>query len=151
MRIPLFFLCGLIAFSQNKKKNISSIYIPSKQELILDYPAYKGFIIDIWNKGKFNLIFSQVLKENDSINGTKILKEGSFNSFLIDKSEFIKIPVVLVSTILVFITMIVISNINEAITAQGISGVLASYVLGVTFSLIVTWLIPNFWNKLKLT
>ena len=91
MRIPLFFLCGLISFSQNKKKNISSIYIPSKQELILDYPAYKGFIIDIWNKGKFNLIFSQVLKENDSINGTKILKEGSFNSFLIDKAEFIKI------------------------------------------------------------
>ena len=91
MRTPLFFLCGLIAFSQNKKKNLSSIYIPSKQELILDYPAYKGFIIDIWNNGKFNLIFSQVLKENDSINGTKILKEGSFNSFLIDKAEFIKI------------------------------------------------------------
>ena len=91
MRTPLFFVCGLIAFSQNKKNNISSIYIPAKQELVLDYPSYKGFIIDIWNNGKFNLIFSQVLKENDSTTETKILKEGSFNSFLIDKVKFIKI------------------------------------------------------------
>ena len=68
----------------------------------------------------------------------------------INKSEFIKIPVVLVSTILVFITMIVISNINEVITVQGIFGVLVSYVLGITFSLIVTWLIPTIWTKLKL-
>ena len=80
-----------MAFSQNKKTNISNIYIPAKQELILDYPSYKGFIIDIWNKGKFNLIFSQVLKKNDSIVRTKILKEDSFNSFFIDKVEFIRI------------------------------------------------------------
>ena len=68
----------------------------------------------------------------------------------INKPEFVKIPVVLISTVLVFITMIAISNINEAITIQGISGVLASYVLGITFSFIVTWLIPNTWTKLKL-
>ena len=47
----------------------------------------------------------------------------------INKPEFVKIPVVLISTVLVFITMIAISNINQAITIQGISGVLASYVL----------------------
>ena len=91
MRTTLFFIYGLMAFSQNKKANISNIYIPSKQELILDYPSYKGFIIDIWNKGKFNLIFLQVSNEKDSIFKTKILKEGSFHSFLIDKDEFIKI------------------------------------------------------------
>tara|TARA_B100001989_G_C24459743_1_gene423512 strand:+ start:94 stop:705 length:612 start_codon:yes stop_codon:yes gene_type:complete len=92
MPISLFFIFGLTAFSQNKKKNgISNIYIPAKQELILDYPSYKGFIIDIWNKGKFNLIFSQVLKKNDSISKAKILKESSFNSFFIDKVEFIRI------------------------------------------------------------
>ena len=68
----------------------------------------------------------------------------------INKPEFVKIPVVLISTVLVFITMIAISNINEAITIQGISGVLVSYVLGITFSFIVTWLIPNTWTKLKL-
>ena len=68
----------------------------------------------------------------------------------INKPEFVKIPVVLISTVLVFITMIAISNINEAITIQGISGVLASYFLGITFSFIVTWLIPNTWTKLKL-
>ena len=68
----------------------------------------------------------------------------------INKPDFVKIPVVLISTVLVFITMIAISNINEAITIQGISGVLASYVLGITFSFIVTWLIPNTWTKLKL-
>jgi len=68
----------------------------------------------------------------------------------INKPEFVKIPVVLISTVLVFITMIAISNINEAITIQGISGVLTSYVLGITFSFIVTWLIPNTWTKLKL-
>ena len=92
MPISLFFIFGLTAFSQNKKKNgISNIYIPAKQELILDYPAYKGFIIDIWNKGKFNLIFSQVLKKNDSVSKAKILKEDSFNSFFIDQVEFIRI------------------------------------------------------------
>ena len=40
--------------------------------------------------------------------------------------------------------------IVKAITVQGISGVLASYVLGITFSFIVTWLIPNTWTRLKL-
>ena len=59
MRTSLFFIYGLMAFSQNKKANISNIYIPAKQEIILDYPSYNGFIIDVWNKGKFNLIFLQ--------------------------------------------------------------------------------------------
>ena len=68
----------------------------------------------------------------------------------INKSDFVKIPVVLISTMLVFITMITISNINEAISVEGISGVLASYVLGIIFSFIVTWLIPKTWTKLKL-
>ncbi len=91
LRTSLFFICGLMVFSQSKRTNISSIYIPSKQELVLNYPSYKGFIIDIWNKGKFNLVFSKVLKENDSIIRTKTLKEGSFNSFFIDKFEFMRI------------------------------------------------------------
>tara|TARA_B100001250_G_C19758454_1_gene771273 strand:+ start:996 stop:1604 length:609 start_codon:yes stop_codon:yes gene_type:complete len=87
----LFLICGLIAFSQNKKNNISRIYIPAKQELILDYPSYKGFIIDIWNEGKFDLSLIQVFKETDSVIENKTLKKGSFNSFFIDKIEFIKI------------------------------------------------------------
>ena len=91
MRTSLFFIYGLMAFSQNKKANISNIYIPAKQEIILDYPSYNGFIIDVWNKGKFNLIFLQVSKKKDSIFKTKILKEGSSHSFFIDKDEFIKI------------------------------------------------------------
>ena len=91
MRTTLFFIYGLMAFSQNKKANISNIYVPAKQELIFNYPSYKGFIIDIWNKGKFNLIFLKVSNEKDSIFKTKILKQGSFHSFLIDKDEFIKI------------------------------------------------------------
>ena len=68
----------------------------------------------------------------------------------INKPDFVKIPVVLISTMLVFITMININNINEAITIEGTSGVLASYVLGIIFSFIVTWLIPKTWTKLKL-
>ena len=91
LRTSLFFICGLMAFSQSKKTNISSIHIPAKQELVINYPSYKGFIIDIWNRGKFNLVFSKVFKENDSIIRTKTLKEGSFNSFFIDKFEFMKI------------------------------------------------------------
>ena len=91
MRTSLFFIYGLMAFSQNKKANISNIYIPAKQEIIIDYPSYNGFIIDVWNKGKFNLIFLQVSEKKDSIFKTKILKEGSSHSFFIDKDEFIKI------------------------------------------------------------
>ena len=91
LRTSLFLICGLMVFSQSKKTNISSIYITAKQELVFNYPSYKGFIIDIWNKGKFNLVFSKVLKENDSIIRTKTLKEGSFNSFFIDKFEFMRI------------------------------------------------------------
>ena len=91
LRTSLFFICGLMVFSQSKKTNISSIYIPAKQELVLNYPSYKGFIIDIWNRGKFNLVFSKVLKGNDSVIRTKILKEGSFNSFFIDELEFMRI------------------------------------------------------------
>jgi hypothetical protein len=46
--------------------------------------------------------------------------------------------------------MITIININEEISVGGISGVLSSYVLGIIFSFIVTWLIPITWTKLKL-
>ena len=91
LRISLFFICGLMVFSQSKKTEISSINIPAKQELILNYPSYKGFIIDIWNRGKFDLVFSKVFNENDSIIRTKTLKQGSFNSFFIDKFEFMRI------------------------------------------------------------
>ncbi len=91
IQTSLFLICGFMVFSQKKKTNISSIYIPAKQQLTFDYPSYKGFIIDIWNKGKFNLFFSKVLKENDSIIKTKTLIKGSFNSFFVDKVEFITI------------------------------------------------------------
>ena len=57
LRTSLFLICGLMVFSQSKKTNISSIYIPAKQELVFNYPSYKGFIIDIWNNGKFNSFF----------------------------------------------------------------------------------------------
>ena len=69
----------------------------------------------------------------------------------IEKSQVVKLLTVSLSTCLVFITMIMINNLNTSIAYDGLLGELFSYALGIGFSLIVTWIIPRAWQRLNLT
>jgi hypothetical protein len=73
------------------------------------------------------------------------------SNVIIEKSKLIKLLIASLSTCLVFITMILINDLNSAIAYNGILGELSSYALGLGFSLIVTWIIPKVWQRLNLT
>lgn len=73
------------------------------------------------------------------------------SNIIINKSKSLKLLIASFSTCLVFLTMIFINNLNSAIAYDGLVGEMISYALGVNFSLIVTWIIPKFWQRLKLT
>ena len=73
------------------------------------------------------------------------------SNVIIEKSKLIKLLIASFSTFLVFITMILINNLNSAVAYDGLLGELSSYALGLGFSLIVTWIIPKVWQRLNLT
>jgi len=56
----------------------------------------------------------------------------------------------IISTIVVFLAMILITQLEENLGTDSYSGYLISYSLGIIFSLIVTWFIPRTWRLLKL-
>ena len=56
----------------------------------------------------------------------------------------------IISTIVVFLAMIIITQLEENLGTDSYSGYLISYFLGIIFSLIVTWFIPRTWRLLKL-
>ena len=57
----------------------------------------------------------------------------------------------LVSIVIVFIAMVSITELEASIQVTGLLGVVYSYMLGLLFSIVVTWIIPRFWKFLNLT
>jgi hypothetical protein len=54
------------------------------------------------------------------------------------------------SVFIVFFSMIFITRIEDSIYLEGLLGFSFSYILGIGFSLIVTWIIPRIWRLLNL-
>ena len=54
------------------------------------------------------------------------------------------------SVFIVFFSMIFITRIEDSIYLEGLLGFSFSYILGISFSLIVTWIIPRIWRLLNL-
>ena len=54
------------------------------------------------------------------------------------------------SVFIVFFSMIFITRIEDSIYLEGLLGFSFSYILGIGFSLIVTWIIPRIWRLFNL-
>ena len=54
------------------------------------------------------------------------------------------------SVFIVFLSMIFITRLEDSINLEGLLGISFRYALGISFSLIVTWIIPRIWRLLNL-
>ena len=61
-----------------------------------------------------------------------------------------KFFIALISIVIVFLAMVLITQFESNIEIAGILGIIYSYILGLLFSIIVTWIIPRFWRLVKL-
>lgn len=61
-----------------------------------------------------------------------------------------KLLISLISVFIVFLSMIFITRIEDSINFEGAFDFGSSYLLGIIFSLIVTWIIPRVWKVFKL-
>ena len=65
----------LTAQKQNLER--STIVVPPKQIVKIDYPYYKGFVVKLWNKAKFELGVSAREYDTDSLRKGFGLSKGS--------------------------------------------------------------------------
>ena len=61
-----------------------------------------------------------------------------------------KLLISLISVFIVFLSMIFITRIEDSINFEGAFDFGSSYLLGIIFSFIVTWIIPRVWKVFKL-
>ena len=64
--------------------------------------------------------------------------------------QIYKLLVSLTSVFIVFLSMIFITQLEDNLNLVGVLDFGGSYLLGIIFSLIVTWIIPRIWKTLKL-
>ena len=65
-------------------------------------------------------------------------------------NQIYKLLVSLTSVFIVFLSMIFITQLEDNLNLVGVLDFGGSYLLGIIFSLIVTWIIPRIWKTLKL-
>ena len=79
-----------ILFGQKKVLAKSTLIIPPKQVVAIDYPNYKGFRVKVWNKAKFELGVSARDKETDSLRKGFGLNKGAAASLLVEKDMYLQ-------------------------------------------------------------
>ena len=118
---------------QNLSYRNSFLLLFGFQALIyLTYPSHQDHELSIWLLGVMTgwlLGSSQIELQLNKVN--KLLVSG-FSVFI------------------VFFSMIFITRIEDSIYLEGLLGFSFSYILGISFSLIVTWIIPRIWRLLNL-
>ena len=98
----------------------------------ITYPSHENHELSVWLLGVMTGWF---------IGSSSIeLKLNSVNKLLIS----------LISVFIVFLSMIFITRIEDSINFEGVFDFGSSYLLGIIFSLIVTWIIPRVWKVFKL-
>ena len=98
----------------------------------ITYPSHENHELSVWLLGVMTGWF---------IGSSSIeLKLNSVNKLLIS----------LISVFIVFLSMIFITRIEDSINFEGVFDFGSSYLLGIIFSLIVTWIIPRVWKLFKL-
>jgi len=74
----LFLFSFSVLLGQNNKVEKSTLIIPPKQIVRIDYPLYQGFNVKLWNRSKFDLGISTRDRKTDSLRkGFGLAKGGN--------------------------------------------------------------------------
>lgn len=86
----LLFVFPMILFAQKRELAKSTLVIPPKQVVVIDYPNYKGFRVKVWNKAKFELGVSARNKETDSLQKGFGLDKGVSASLSVEEDMYLQ-------------------------------------------------------------
>ena len=86
----LLFFYAFLGFAQKYQQEKSTIILSPKQVVQLDYPNFKGYVVKIWNKSKFDLGVSARLEENDSIQKGFGLSKGANATLAIEEEMYLQ-------------------------------------------------------------
>ena len=100
--------------------------------LYISYPSHEGHELSIWFLGVMTGWFV-----------------GSSNISLISQ-PFKRFFLSISATAIVFISLIYITQLEQGIQFKGLLGIILSYLLGMIFSILVTWLIPRLLRLMRL-
>jgi len=78
-----------MAHAQKQERNV--LLLSPKQVVQLDYPNYKGFVVKIWNKSKFDLGVSARLDKNDSLQKGFGLSKGANATLAIEEEMYLQL------------------------------------------------------------
>ena len=85
----LFTLSAL--FGQNNKVEKSTIIIPPKQIIRIDYPLYQRFNVKLWNRSKFDLGISARDRKTDSLYKVFGLAKGGSTILEVNKQLYLQL------------------------------------------------------------
>lgn len=86
-----YLLLFVTYFGFAQKQERSVLYLSPKQVVQLDYPNYKGYVVKIWNKSKFDLGVSARLEKNDSLQKGFGLAKGANATLAIEDELYLQL------------------------------------------------------------
>ena len=114
------------------KKHWLALIILFQLILYISYPSHEGHELSIWFLGVMTGWFV-----------------GLSNISLISK-PFKKFFISISATAIVFMSLIYITQLEASIQYKGVLGIILSYLFGMIFSILVTWLIPRLLRLMRL-
>jgi len=88
--LVLFILMINLGYGQKGKEQKSVLVIPAKQVVQVNYPNYKGFMVKMWNKSKYDLGVSAREQDTDSLKKGFGLTKGANASLSIPQHMYLQ-------------------------------------------------------------
>ena len=90
--ILLFLFFGTLVQAQTKKQlPKSTLVIPPKQIVRIDYPFMKGFSVKLWNKSKFELGVSAREHQSDSLYKGFGIDHSAFATLSVEENQYLQL------------------------------------------------------------
>ena len=100
--------------------------------LYISYPSHEGHELSIWFLGVMTGWFL------------------GFSNISLISQPFKRFFISISATAIVFMSLIYITQLEASIQYKGVLGIILSYLLGMIFSILVTWLIPRLLRLMRL-
>ena len=89
--VLLLFFSSSFLFAQKQKLEKSILIIPPKQVVQIDYPYYKGFMVKLWNKAKFDVGVSARAHSDDSLHKGFGLSKGANATLSVPEEMYLQL------------------------------------------------------------
>ena len=91
--LGLFIVLNISVLQAQSKKSTpkSTLFVPPKQVVTIDYPYMKGYQVKIWNKSKLELGVSSRDDQTDTLTKGFGLKKGSFETIQIQEKNYLQL------------------------------------------------------------